>query len=116
MLRQRCGVHSPFEFVPEFPNDALHRPRSGIPKGANGITLDVVRDIEEEIDVCHRPIAGYELVENLFHPAAPFAARSALTARFMAVKVRDAGKDPENVRVFIHNDHSSRPDGCPDGL
>src|SRR5260221_9525742 len=53
-LRMRVGavlVDAPLDLVPEMPKQALHRPSRAVPERANGVALDLSRDLHEHIDL-----------------------------------------------------------------
>src|SRR6516165_6517538 len=97
LIRGRCGAapsgrHLPLllddaasavvdhvlELVAVVLQEALYRPRRGVPERADGVPLDAVGDIEQEREVLAPPLTGQHPLEHAIHPARALAAGRAL--------------------------------------
>src|SRR5580658_2688527 len=62
-------VNHVFEFVPVVLQEALHRPRRGIPERADGMALNAIGDIDEKIQVLATRGAAKYAQQQTVHPA-----------------------------------------------
>src|SRR5690606_35772975 len=93
------------ELVPEVLDEALHGPSGCIAERADRVAFDLVRDIDEHVEVLLAALARQDSAQHAIHPAGAFAARRALTARFGVVEPRDALQDAHHAGGFVHHDH-----------
>src|SRR5712691_8555863 len=92
------------ELVAEMGNEAFNRQRGGVAQSANGASRDVVRDIEQQIQILLLSLAVLDAVHHPVQPAGAFAARRALAAGFLEVKIGKPKQRFHHARRFIHND------------
>src|ERR1700730_12353735 len=83
----RVFVDAPLDFRTEMPQQALHRPGSTVAERANGVTLDLLCDLHQHIDLALLCAAFRHARQHTPHPAHAFAARCALTAAFVLVEI-----------------------------
>src|ERR1700722_659344 len=110
-LGMRVGgifVDAPFDLRAEMPQQALHRPRSAIAKGANGVAFDLRRDFHEHVDLALLRAPVRHAVEHAPHPAHALAARRALAAAFMLVKIGNARHRLHDIVGLVHDDDGGR--------
>src|SRR3954469_14479505 len=69
-----------FHLVAEVTEQALDRPGGRVAQGADGVTLDLGRDVQQGVDLFRIGLAGRHALHAPPHPAGAFAARRALTA------------------------------------
>src|SRR5579871_3239855 len=74
------------ELVPVVLEEALHRPCRRVPEGADGVSLDAVRDIEQQAQLVAARLAGQHPLEQAVHPAGALAAGRALAAGLRVVE------------------------------
>src|SRR6187399_3077402 len=75
------------EFVAEMLDKALHRQRGSIAQRADGAPGNVVRDVIQQVEVLHPALAMLDTVDHAVEPAGALAARRALAAGFLEVKI-----------------------------
>src|SRR5258705_347763 len=71
------------ELVPVLPGEPAGRPRGRVAQGADGVPLDLIRHGEDGLEVLLLAASFLDLPEQALEPAAAFAARRALAARFV---------------------------------
>ena len=98
--------HPFFKFTPEAANHRLNGPGGCITEGANSISLNIVCNIHQNIDIFPLRFILFEPFQNFKHPACSFTARGALTARFMVIKFRNPPDDGNEIGVCIHHNDS----------
>src|SRR5688572_23521494 len=96
------------ELVPVMLHEALHRPGGGIPKGADGVTLDLVGHIHQHVQIVLAALAGEDSLDEAIHPASTLAARRALPAGLGVVEARDALQYAYHAGGLVHHDHRTR--------
>src|SRR5690606_37470983 len=74
-LRLLAVGHMPFKFVPEMPDRATHGPCSRIAKRTYRVTLDVLGDIHQQIDIAGCAVAVFDFMQYFFHPPRTLTAR-----------------------------------------
>src|SRR5690349_8913740 len=77
---RRARGASPLDEGAEMPDKPLHRPRRGVAERADGMTLDLVADLQQHIDLGDLSLAARHALEHAPHPARAFAAGGALAA------------------------------------
>src|SRR5262249_3853026 len=89
-----------FKLRPELLQEGQGGHRRSLPEGANRVAHDAVRGVVQAVELLDRRLA----VENLFayslEPAAPLAARRALSARLVTVKLHQVLHAPHRVRAL----------------
>src|SRR5215467_6607662 len=95
------------ELVTVVLEEALHRPGRGVAEGADGVPLDVVRDIEQQSQLLAARLPGEHALEHAVHPAGALAAGRALPARLRHVEARDALERPHHAGGLVHHDRGS---------
>src|SRR6266508_3711226 len=104
-------VNATLDLVPEMAQQALHRPGRAVPERADGMTLDLGRDLHEHVDLALVRAALRHAAEYPPHPSHALAAGRALAAAFVLVEIRDARHGADDVGRFVHHDHGGRA-GC----
>src|SRR3989304_3923981 len=107
--RDLRSPYSLLKFIAEPSDHRLHGPGSGFTEGTDRIPLDVVRNIHQHVHVLLPPLTPQESVQDFLQPSRPFATRSALTARFMMIELRNSCQYCNKVRLFIHHNQAGRP-------
>ncbi len=95
------------EFVAEFGDDGLYRPRTGFAEGADGAAVDLVGYAFQSADVFGAGLAVDEAVGDFFHPHAAFAARGALTTGFVGVEGVEVVENPGDFAAVVDDDDTS---------
>ena len=94
-----------FDFMTEMANEALNWPGRRIAKRANGVTFNLLRDVEQLVDIIVMRFAFDHLLEHAPHPAGALPAWRALTAAFMLIEISDPRDGLDQVGRLIHDDH-----------
>src|SRR5882672_10958605 len=68
------------ELVPERRHVAPHRHGDGVPEGTDGVSLNPIAQVDEEVQVGQLALAVLEPLEDLDVPAGPLTAGRALAA------------------------------------
>src|SRR5208337_5168591 len=85
----RCGagcfpavvsVDARFDLVAEVPDKPLHRPSGGIAKRADRVSLDLLRNVVQHVDLGQLGAPLRHAFQKAPHPARTFPARRALPA------------------------------------
>ena len=97
-------VDAAFDLRAEGADQALHRPRGGVAKRADGVAFDLFGDFQEHVDLALVGAALDHAVEHPPHPAGAFAARRALAAALMLEEVADARDRRDHVGRLVHHD------------
>src|SRR6516162_8886599 len=61
------------ELVPVVLEEALHRPGRGVAEGADGVSFDVIRHIDEQPQLLAARLPGEHALEHAVHPAGALA-------------------------------------------
>src|SRR3954470_15744296 len=86
-------------------DEALDRPCRRVAERADGVTLDLLGDVEQLVDVADLGVAVAELFHHPPHPAGALAARGALAAALVLVEIADAADRADDVGGLVHDDH-----------
>src|SRR5882724_6550116 len=97
-----------FKFATIFRNEGFYRPGGGFAERANCFAVDVVGDVPQQIHVFGTTMALLDAMEHLLHPQRAFAARRALAARLVRVKLRDVERALHDVDRVIEHDDATR--------
>src|SRR5204863_2242454 len=96
---------APLELGAEVADQALDRPGRGVAEGADGVALDLLGDVPERVDLADLGIALDEALHHPPHPAGALAARRALAAALVLVKIGDPADRLHHVGGLVHDDH-----------
>mmetsp|Transcript_35491 Transcript_35491/g.114080 ORF Transcript_35491/g.114080 Transcript_35491/m.114080 type:complete len:280 (+) Transcript_35491:273-1112(+) len=88
---------------PEGADQPLHWPRGGVTQRADGVALDLVRQLLEHVNLLDLRVARHKPVHDLAHPASPLAARRALAARLVLVKLGEACDGGDDVGLLVED-------------
>lgn len=81
------AVNSVFDLVTEGSYQTLDGPGSGITQSADGVTLNLVRELLKHVNFSKVRVAKFHALEHVDHPSCPFSARRALSTTFVLVKL-----------------------------
>src|SRR6185437_7834633 len=95
-----------FDLVTEVRDQSLDRPSRGVAQRADGVTLDLLGDLQQHVDLALMGAALGHAGQHPPHPAGSFAAWRALAAALMLVAIGDAGDRPDQVGRLVHHDDS----------
>jgi hypothetical protein len=91
----------------EVSDKTLNRPGEGLSQSANSVTLNLLGELLEHVNLT---LTGLTLLKSLHHllcPLATLSARCALAATLVAVEVAETADSSDNIGALIHNDNSS---------
>src|ERR1700759_2975233 len=97
----RVFIDAALDLRTEMPQQALYRPRGAIAEGADRVTLDLLRHLEQHVDLTLVGATFGHAGEHAPHPAHAFAARRALTAALVFVEVGDARHGAHDIRRLV---------------
>src|SRR5215471_5024826 len=80
MRVRRILVDAPLDLGTEVPQQTLHRPGGAVAERADGVALDLLRHLEQHVDLALVRAARGHAGEHPPHPAHALAARRALAA------------------------------------
>src|SRR5512142_743652 len=89
-------------------HEGAHGHRRGVSEGADGAPLDVVREVEQQVQVLLAALARLDAVDDAVEPARALAAGRALAARLLEVEVGEALGRLHHAGVLVHHDHGAR--------
>src|SRR5690606_38892254 len=107
----RIAIDARLDFRTEVADQALYRPRRRIAECADRMTFDLLRDLEQHVDLALLGITRHHALHHPPHPARAFTAGRALTAAFMLEEGGQPGNCADDIRRLVHDDHRSRPEG-----
>src|SRR5215217_4441237 len=84
-------VDAALDLAAEVADQPLDRPGGGVAERADGVALDLGRDLQEHVDLAPLRSPLGHAGEDAPHPAGALAAGGALAARLVLVEIRDAG-------------------------
>ena len=87
----RIFVDARLDLVTEMRDQALDRPGRGVAQRADGVTLDLLRHLQQHVDLALVGAAIGHAGEHAPLPPCAFAARRALAAALVLVEIGDAG-------------------------
>src|SRR3954447_1748859 len=102
----RVGQDPPLDLGPEVANQALHRPGRSVAERADGVTLDFLGDVQQQVDLLQLGTALRHPRHHPPQPAGSFAARRALPAGLVHVEFRQPRDRPYHVRGPVHHYHA----------
>ena len=97
-----------FELFAEFGDkrDGGHGGR--IRRGANGLTHHLLRNLQHQIEIFALGVAAENIMQNFAQPSGTFAARRALSARFMVVKMHNDLQQVDHAIAVVNHDDRAR--------
>lgn len=100
-----CVVtHTSLELGPEVADKALDGPREGLAEGADGVTLDLLGELLEHVNLAAARLAVLEALHDLFGPLGSLAAGRALAAGLVPVELGQPGNGADNISRLVHDD------------
>src|SRR5215472_6593043 len=87
MRVRRVLIDAPLDLGPEVAQEALHGPCGAVAEGADRVALDLLRHLEQHVDLALVGAALRHAGEHAPHPAHALAARRALAAALVLVEV-----------------------------
>src|SRR5215470_6234245 len=84
-------VDAPLDLMAEMADQALHGPSRALAERADGMALDLGRDLHQHVDLALVRAAFRHAAEHPPHPTHALAAGRALAAALVLVEIRDPG-------------------------
>ena len=81
------AVNSVFDLMTEGSYQTLDGPGSGITQSADGVTLNLVRELLKHVNFSKVCVAKFHALEHVDHPSCSLSARRALSTTFVLVKL-----------------------------
>src|ERR1022692_3231076 len=97
-----------FKLMTEMTDSTGNGPRCGIAKGTNRIAFYLAGNINEEVNISHVSMTAFYAMQNLFHPAGALAARTALSATFMMIKLCEVPGIAHDAGILIKDNKPAR--------
>ena len=88
---------------------SLDRPCGGISECTDRMALNLVRDVNEQVDVRLHALPLVDTRQHAIQPTGSFAARRTLPTGFCVIESRDAAQDADHAGRLIHYDHRAGP-------
>src|SRR5688572_1662143 len=66
--------HMVFKFLAEMAYRTGYWPGSGVSEGTDSVSLNILCNIHEQVNVVHAAVTTFDAMENFFHPTSPLAA------------------------------------------
>jgi hypothetical protein len=88
----------------EVTDQTLDGPGEGLTQSANSVTLNLLGELLEHVDLTLAGVANLHALHHLLGPLATLTAGGALTARLVAVERGETGDSAHNVGGLIHDD------------
>src|SRR5437879_2476767 len=96
------------EFTAELLDAGDDGRRAGVGEHADRLPRHVLREVEQEIEVCRLPLPRKDPLEDLGGPRGAFAALGALGARLVRVEAREPHDLVDHVGGIIAHNHAPR--------
>src|SRR5579859_5940674 len=96
-----------FEFFAEEADAADNGAGGRIAEGAEGLSADVIANIDQQIDILLAALAMLQALQNLGQPVGSFAARRAFATGLVAVELTHAQDSPNDAGVLVDNDQAT---------
>ena len=106
---------APLHLRAEMADQPLHRPHRAVGQRADRVTLDLVRDVEQHVDLRHRGIAFDHALHDPPHPTRTLAARGALAAALVLVEFRQPRDRLYDIGRLVHDDDGGGAEPALDG-
>ena len=97
-------LNSSLEFGTEVADETLDGPGEGLTQCADGVTLDLLGEFLEHVDLTFLGVAGLETLHHLQGPLATLTAGCALTTTLVLVEARKTTNGADDVGALVHND------------
>src|SRR5476651_208827 len=112
--RQLFGAHADaaLHLRPEMPDQSLYRPRRAVSERANRVTLDLLGDVVQRIDLLNSRVARDHAFHHAPYPAEPFAAGRALATALMLVEIGEPRDRLDDVGRLVHDDDRRRAEAA----
>src|SRR5215510_14487625 len=91
------------ELGTELRDEGARRHRSAVREGADGVALDVVGEVQQEVNVARDGPAVLETVEYPLEPARPLTAGCALAARLVVEELDQVVQRPHHAYSVVHH-------------
>src|SRR6185437_12191045 len=88
----------------EMRDQTLDRPRRGVAERADGVTLDLLCNLEQHVDLALVGATLGHAGQNPPHPAGALAAWRTLAAALVLVEIGNARDGPDQVGRLVHDD------------
>ena len=98
------AVDAIFNFVAEVPDKSLDGPCGSVTKGADGVSINLERELFEHIDLSKVSVSELHALEEIDHPASSLTAWSALSATLVLVELGEAENGVDDIGLFVHDD------------
>src|SRR3970040_289611 len=95
------------ELVPEMPQKALDGPGRRIAEGADRVAFDLVRDVDEHVELRPLGLAFRDPREHAVEPSRALAARRALSAGLGHVEACDTAQHADHASRLVHDDRGA---------
>src|SRR5471032_417956 len=95
-------------FRPEVPDQSLDRPRRAVGERANRVTLNLLGDVVQRIDLLDARVTRDHAFHHAPYPAEPFAAGRALATALMLVEIGEPRDRLDDVGRLVHDDDRRR--------
>src|ERR1700727_584768 len=80
-------VDAPLDLGAEMGNEPLNRPRGRVAERTNRMPFDLLGDVEQHVDLAFLRTPLNHTLHDTPHPSGAFAARRALAAAFVLIKI-----------------------------
>src|SRR5688572_14368945 len=90
------------------PDQALDRPRGRIAQRADRVTLYLLGDVFQRVDLLDARVARHHAFHHAPHPAGALAARRALAAALVLVEVAEPRDRLNDIGRLVHDDDRRR--------
>jgi hypothetical protein len=100
------SLYPGLELWPEMPDETLQRPCERLAERADGVSLNLLGQLLEHVDLALPRLALGESVHNLVCPLAALSARCALTAGLVVVELCETCDGADNISRLVHDDDS----------
>jgi hypothetical protein len=98
------ALYPGLELWPEMPDQTLQRPCERLAQRANGVSLHLLGQLLEHVDLTLPCLALGESVHDLVRPFAALTAWCALAAGLVVVELCKAGDGADNIGRLVHDD------------
>ncbi|GMT31566.1 hypothetical protein PFISCL1PPCAC_22863, partial [Pristionchus fissidentatus] len=98
-------LHSRLQFGPEVSDQTLDGPSGGVSEGADGVSLDLLAQLPDHVNLLLLRLAVHEPPHHLVQPVAALATRRALSTALVLVEERETGDALHDVGLLVHHNH-----------
>ena len=96
-----------FKFAAILGDEGFHGPCGGFAERTNGFAVDVVGDFKKQINIFRTAMTVLDAMEHFLHPQRAFAARRALAAGLVRVKLTDVQGGVHNIDLIGQDNDSA---------